>query len=78
MVELRPGEQVRAAQGVDLARRLNERVPRVAIKGDQAANYVGVKRVINTLQELNINRFNMITSLEARPEGMEPAAAAAH
>lgn len=52
---------------VDLARRLNDRPPRVAIKGDQAADYVVVQRVINTLQELNINRFNMITSLEARP-----------
>lgn len=54
---------------IDLARRLNARPPRVAIKGDQDADYVVVKRVIGTLQELNINRFNMITSLEAPPEG---------
>ena len=53
---------------VDLARRLNGRPPRVALKGDQDVDYVVVKRVIATLQELNINRFNMITSLEAPPE----------
>lgn len=55
---------------VDLARRLNERPPRVAIKGDQSVSYKSYQKVVDTLQELNINRFNMITSLEARPEGM--------
>jgi biopolymer transport protein ExbD len=60
---------------VDLARRLNPTVPRVAIKGDQDAHYAVVKKVVGTLQELNINRFNMITSLEAKPEGMPGAQA---
>lgn len=57
---------------VDLARRLNDRPPRVALKGDQDVDYEIVKRVIDTLQELNVNRFNMITSLEAPPDG-DPA-----
>ncbi len=37
---------------------------RVAIKGDGDANYPIVKRVIATLQEKKVNRFNLITSLE--------------
>jgi biopolymer transport protein ExbD len=64
---------------VDMSRRLNlevtGKVPRVAIKGDQDSDYAVVKEVIATLQDLNINRFNMITSLEAAPEG-SPAAMA--
>jgi biopolymer transport protein ExbD len=56
---------------VDLARRLNAKSPRIALKGDQNADYAVVKQVISTLQEMNINRFNMITSLEAAPEGVE-------
>jgi biopolymer transport protein ExbD len=66
---------------IDFSRRLNlevtGKVPRVAIKGDQDANYAVVKEVIATLQDLNINRFNMITSLEAAPEGTPAAGAAA-
>jgi biopolymer transport protein ExbD len=61
---------------IDLGRRLNENPPRVAIKGDQDASYATIKEVIATLQSLNINRFNMITSLEEPPAGMagaEPA-----
>ena len=53
---------------IDMARFLNDRPPRVAVKGDQEAEYAVVKRIIGTLQELNINRFNMITSLEAAPD----------
>lgn len=36
---------------------------RIAIKGDKSADYPSAKAVINTLQDQNINRFNMITSL---------------
>jgi biopolymer transport protein ExbD len=36
---------------------------RIAIKGDKGADYPSAKAVVNTLQEQNINRFNMITSL---------------
>lgn len=66
---------------VDLGRRMNlevtGKVPRVAIKGDKNSDYGVVKEVIATLQDLNINRFNMITSLEAAPEGTPAAMAAA-
>lgn len=40
---------------------------RIAVKGDVSTNYDKVKAVINTLQEQNINRFNLVTGLEANP-----------
>lgn len=68
-----PGVPVDSTQNelrdwIDLSRRLNDQVPRVAIKGDIDVDYGKVKRVIATLQQLNINRFNLITTLEAPPE----------
>ena len=41
---------------------------RIAIKGDQDADYPTIKRVIAILQENKINKFNLITSLEAEGE----------
>jgi biopolymer transport protein ExbD len=38
---------------------------RIAIKGDANANYPVVKKIINTLQDNRISRFNLITNLEA-------------
>lgn len=40
---------------------------RFAIKGDASANYMAVKRVIEIFQEMKVNRFNLITSLEDNP-----------
>jgi len=40
---------------------------RIAIRGDGMASYPIVKRVMNTLQEKNVNKFNLITDLEANP-----------
>ena len=37
---------------------------RIAIKGDQDADYPVVKGVINTLIERKVNRFNLITNME--------------
>jgi biopolymer transport protein ExbD len=37
---------------------------RIAIKGDGDANYPIVRKVINTLVNRNVNRFNLITDLE--------------
>lgn len=48
------------------ARMANNNV-RVAIKGDGDAKYPVVKQVIATVQEKNVNRFNLITSME-KPE----------
>ncbi|MBC7382422.1 MAG: biopolymer transporter ExbD [Bacteroidia bacterium] len=44
------------------SRLINNNV-RVAIKGDQDATFPIVKRVIATLQEKKVNRFNFITNL---------------
>ena len=41
---------------------------RIAIKGDQVSDYKVVKNIIATLQEQNINKFNLITSLEQKPK----------
>jgi biopolymer transport protein ExbD len=40
---------------------------RIAIKGDRQSNYEVMEKVIATLQDQNINKFNLITSLEKRP-----------
>lgn len=40
---------------------------RVAVKGDRDVPYEKVKRVIATLQEKKVNRFNFITAMEKSP-----------
>ena len=52
---------------VQLARLSNPKL-RIAVKGDREVNYTVVKDVIATLQEQNINKFNLITSLEGKPQ----------
>jgi biopolymer transport protein ExbD len=47
--------------------RLTNNQVRVAIKGDQDANFPVVKRVIATLQDKKVNRFNFITNLSTEP-----------
>ncbi|MCB9231382.1 MAG: biopolymer transporter ExbD [Bacteroidia bacterium] len=42
---------------------------RFAIKGDQNSPYPAIQDVISTLQDWNINKFNLITDLEAAPGG---------
>jgi biopolymer transport protein ExbD len=51
---------------VRLARQANPQF-RFAIKGDREANYEVMDKVIATLQEQNINKFNLITTMEVRP-----------
>ncbi len=58
------------------ARLANPRV-RIAIKGDDDATYPVVKKVINTLLDRKVNRFNLITGKETMPGEMKAAAAAA-
>lgn len=41
---------------------------RIAIKGDRDVEYPVVKQVIATLQEKNVNKFNLITSMEVAPQ----------
>jgi biopolymer transport protein ExbD len=39
----------------------------IAIKGDQDVSYKTVQKVISTLQDKKVNRFNLITDMENRP-----------
>jgi len=41
----------------------------LAIKADRATPYPKVKNVLNSLQDLKLNRYNLITSLEGMPAG---------
>jgi biopolymer transport protein ExbD len=47
--------------------RLSNPNVRIAIKGDEGVPYTVVKKVINTLQSKNVNKFNLITDLKANP-----------
>lgn len=40
----------------------------VAIRGDGKVSYPIVKNIMNTLQDLQINKFSLITNLEAMPK----------
>jgi biopolymer transport protein ExbD len=50
------------------ARNTNPRL-RICIKADSDASYPNVKKVIKTLENWKIFKFNLITSLEAIPTG---------
>jgi biopolymer transport protein ExbD len=52
---------------VRFARSVNPQL-RIAIKADAALAYPVIKNVMNTLQDLDENRYNLITSLEQAPE----------
>ncbi len=41
---------------------------RIAIKGDNTTSWPTMKKVITTLQESNINKFNLVTDSEAKPD----------
>jgi biopolymer transport protein ExbD len=43
----------------------------VAIKGDGASNYPVVKKVIDVLQDNNVNKFNLTTNPEAIDESLD-------
>ncbi|GAB3534430.1 biopolymer transporter ExbD [Pontibacter brevis] len=42
----------------------------IAIKGDVDSEYATVQRVIDILQDKKVNRFNLITDMEARPNNL--------
>ena len=52
---------------VKKAREINPDL-RIAIKADQATPYKVIKNVMNSLQDLKENRYNLITSLKAVSE----------
>ncbi|MFD2248581.1 ExbD/TolR family protein [Pontibacter ruber] len=50
-------------------RKLNQKVV-IAIKGDVDVNYSTVQKVVKTLQDQKVNRFNLVTDMEARPTSL--------
>src|SRR5882672_4645618 len=54
------------------ARLANPKV-RIAIKGDADSGYPVLKKVINTLLDRKVNRFNLITGDEKMPDDMKVA-----
>jgi biopolymer transport protein ExbD len=44
---------------------VNNKEMRVSIKGDAKEEYTTVKKIIDILQDQNVNKFSLITSLEA-------------
>jgi len=53
-----------------LQARLINRQLRIAIKGDADANYPVVNKVVKTLIDKKVNRFNLITNIEGAPAGV--------
>jgi len=51
--------------------RLSNPNVRITVKGDQFCPWPVVKKVMNTLQEKNVNKFNLITDLEADPNKLK-------
>jgi len=51
--------------------RLSNPNVRITVKGDQGCPYPAIRNVINTLQSKNVNKFNLITDLEANPNKLE-------
>lgn len=43
----------------------------IVLKADKDTPYPAVQKVINTLVDINVNKFNMITNLEADPNKMQ-------
>jgi hypothetical protein len=53
------------------AARLSEPKARIAIKADQTTPFPIIKNLMNTLQDLDENRYNLITSLEQSPDKIQ-------
>ncbi len=53
-----------------LQARLSNYKLRIAIKGDREVGYPVIKKVINTLLDRKVNRFNLITNMEREEKGV--------
>jgi biopolymer transport protein ExbD len=51
--------------------RLSNPNVRITIDGDQACPWPVIKKVMDTLQDKNVNKFNLITDLEADPNKLK-------
>jgi len=55
------------AQNSSGALKDKDKALRFAIKGDANVKYTAIKRVIEVFQEMKVNRFNLVTTLEQNP-----------
>ncbi len=62
-------EEFLKVQAKFLAKRVN---PMVIVKADRGCRYGTVKKIMDTLQEININRFSLMTEIRGKEE--QPAA----
>ena len=44
----------------------------IVVKADQDTPYEAIQKVINTLTDINVNKFNLITSMEGDPNKVKP------
>jgi biopolymer transport protein ExbD len=51
--------------------RLSNPNVRITVNADQFCAWPVVKQVINTLQDKNVNKFNLITDLEVDPNKLK-------
>jgi biopolymer transport protein ExbD len=51
---------------IGLAKKINPKL-RIAIRGDRLTDYKDAKKVISSLQDLNLNRMSFVTNLESEP-----------
>lgn len=51
-----------------LQARLSNPKVRIAIKGDSDSDYKTIKKVVNTLTDRKVNRFNLVTNMEQEPK----------
>ncbi len=51
--------------------RLSNPGVRITLQGDQGSPWPVIKRVMNTLQDKNVNKFNLITDLEVDPNKLK-------
>jgi len=51
--------------------RLSNPNVRITIKGDESCPWPVIKKVMDTLQDKNVNKFNLITNLEADPNKLK-------
>jgi biopolymer transport protein ExbD len=50
----------------------------VVVKADSETPYPAIRQVLNTLTDINVNKFNLITNMEADPNKMAGAAGIGH
>jgi len=60
-------EEFLKVQARFLAKRVN---PMVILKADRASRYGTIKKIMDTLQDININRFSMMTEIRGKAEAI--------